>query len=48
MEVEEPNRLERLSVGAALVVVACSRRAADASVCSRSCGEDALIVAVYY
>ena len=49
MEVEEPRRLERLIVGddAALVDAVLSSRAADASDSSRSCGEEALIVAAF-
>ncbi len=47
MEVEEPRRLERLICGAAALVVAVLSRAADASDSSRSCGEEALMVAAF-
>lgn len=46
MEVEEPRRLERL--GAAALVGDVFSRANDASVSSRNCGGEALMIAVYY
>lgn len=46
MEVEDPRRLERLIVGAAAAAAAQQSWAA-ASVSSRSCGEEALMVPVF-
>jgi len=46
MVVEEPRRLERLIVGAAVLVALFRSRAADARDSSRSCAEEALMVAI--